>query len=81
MYASNKCEHQDVIRVVVSSDKSFDDAVAQGIREVQKVHHDFKFQTYEVVNMQGTIKYDGEEPGCEFFQVVLDLAGVHSHDH
>ncbi len=81
MHGSNQNLHQDVIRIIASSDQSFDDAVREGIRELKfgGKHNDLEFQTFEVVQLQGTISDD--EKGCnvQFFQAVIDAAGVHKH--
>lgn len=81
MHGSNKNVHQDVIRIIASSDDSFDDAVKQGIKELKKgkFHQDLEFVSYEVVQLQGTIKDHGDSCEAEFYQVVLDVAGVHKH--
>ncbi|MEM1206567.1 MAG: dodecin family protein [Acidobacteriota bacterium] len=75
MFALNENRHQDVLRVIVSSDKSFDDAVRDGLPEVQKHHPHIAMKTFEAVQLQGTIE-NGE---VQYFQVVLDIAGVHEH--
>jgi flavin-binding protein dodecin len=77
MHASHENRHQDVIRVIVSSDKSFDEAVRKGIPDVDKDHPELEFKAFEVVQLQGVIR-DGE---VKVFQVVLDVAGFHKHDH
>ena len=77
MYALTENRHQDVLRVIVSSDKSFDDAVRDGIPQVQADHPEIEMRTYEAVQLQGTI----QEGQVQYFQVVLDIAGIHKHDH
>ncbi|MDJ0695977.1 dodecin domain-containing protein [Mastigocoleus sp. MO_188.B34] len=81
MHGSKENVHQDVIRIIASSDNSFDDAVKQGIKELKKgkFHQDLKFVSYEVVQLQGTIKDTEKSCEAEFYQVVLDVAGVHKH--
>ena len=81
MKSSNKNEHQDVIRIIATSDKSFDDAVAEGIKELKHgdSHSDLEFTSYEVVQLQGTINDDGKSCKAEFYQVVMDVAGTHKH--
>ena len=82
MHGSNQNVHQDVIRIIASSNKSFDDAVKEGIKELKKgpSHKDLEFKTYEVVQLQGTIRDHGDSCEAEFYQVVLDAAGVHTSD-
>ena len=77
MFALTENRHQDVLRVIVSSDKSFDDAVRYGVPQVQKDHPEIEMRTFEAVQLQGTIK-GGD---VQVFQVVLDIAGIHKHDH
>ena len=81
MKSSNKNEHQDVIRIIATSDKSFDDAVSEGIKELRfgDRHSELEFTSYEVVQLQGSISDDGKSCKCEFYQVVLDVAGTHRH--
>lgn len=82
MKSSNKNEHQDVIRIIATSDKSFDDAVCEGIKELKAddgKHSDLEFTSYEVVQLQGTISDDGKSCKAEFYQVVMDVAGTHKH--
>ncbi len=81
MHGSNQNLHQDVIRIIASSDRSFDDAVKAGIKELKngEFHQDLEFVSYEVVQLQGTIKDTGKSCEAEFYQVVLDVAGVHKH--
>ena len=84
MHGSNENVHQDIIRIIASSNKSFDDAVKEGIKELKKgpFHEDIEFKTYEVVQLQGTISDHGNSCEAEFYQVVLDAAGVHKvHKH
>ncbi len=82
MHASKKNKHQDIIRIVASSTDSFDEAVKEGIKELKEggKHNDLEFETYEVVQLQGTISDTGESCKAEFYQVVLDVAGVHKHE-
>ncbi len=84
MHGSNENVHQDVIRIIASSERSFDDAVKKGIQELKKgkFHRDLEFVSYEVVQFQGTIQDDKDLDLCEakLFQVVLDVAGVHKHE-
>ncbi len=77
MFALNENRHQDVLRVIVSSKTSFDDAVRDGIPQVQKDHPEIDMRTYEAVQLQGTIR----KGKVRVFQVVLDIAGIHEHDH
>ena len=77
MYALTENIHQDVLRVIVSSDQSFDDAVRDGIPQVQADHPEIEMRTYEVVQLQGTIM----QGQVQLFQAVLDIAGPHKHDH
>ncbi len=81
MKSSNKNEDQDVIRIIATSDKSFDDAVREGIKELKFAgrHSDLEFTSYEVVQLQGSISDDGQSCMSEFYQVVLDVAGTHNH--
>ena len=81
MKSSNKNEHQDVIRIIAASDKSFDDAVREGIKELRdgNRHPELEFTSYEVVQLQGSINDDGQSCRCEFYQVVLDVVGTHKH--
>ena len=81
MKSSNKNEHQDVIPIIATSDKSFDDAVCEGIKELRYGGHhpDLEFTSYKVVQLQGTISDDGKSCSAEFYQVVLDVAGTHKH--
>ena len=81
MHGSKENVHQDVIRIIASSHDSFDDAVKQGIKELKKgeFHQELEFVSYEVVQLQGTIKDSGNSCAAEFYQVVLDVAGVHKH--
>ncbi len=83
MHGSNQNVHQDVIRIIASSDQSFDDAVKKGIKELKEggFHKNLEFRTYEVVQLQGTISDTGNSCSAEFYQVVLDAAGVHKHEH
>jgi len=83
MHGSNQNEHQDILRIVASSSNSFDDAVKKGIKELKEGgrHNDLEFKTYEVVQLQGTISDTGKSCEAQFYQVVLDVAGVHIHDH
>ncbi|PRQ09501.1 dodecin domain-containing protein [Enhygromyxa salina] len=79
MHATNANKHQDVIRIVASSTKSFDDAVRNGISQIlQGPHHDnLRFTNYEVVGFQGTIKHDDNKCEVMLFQVVMEAAGDH----
>ena len=83
MLATHKSEHQDVIRIITYSDKSFDDAVKNGIAElVNGPHHkNLHFTNFEVVQLQGSIKYPSANTcQVDIFQVVMDVAGTHKHD-
>ncbi|MEM9680241.1 MAG: dodecin domain-containing protein [Bacteroidota bacterium] len=67
MLANHGIEHQDVIRIIGSSTSSFDDAVKNGISTIKEGHAGtprahLKFVSFEVVQMQGTIKDDGKDP-------------------
>ena len=81
MHGSKKNEHQDVVRIIASSNESFDDAVKEGIKELKfgGKHKDLEFRTYEVVQLQGTISDLGDSCEADFYQVVLNAAGVHKH--
>jgi len=82
MKNTNKNEHQDVITIIASSDRSFDDAVSRGIKQLKDphgFHKDLEFTSYEVVQLQGTITDRGDSCEPEFFQVVLAVAGSHKH--
>ena len=82
MKSSNKNEHQDIIRIIATSNQSFDDAVCEGIKELKKpngLHDDLEFTSYEVVQLQGTIMDQGNACEAEFYQVVMDVAGTHKH--
>lgn len=82
MKNTNTNEHQDVITIIASSDKSFDDAVAQGIKQLKDPnghHKNLKFTSYEVAQMQGTIIDNGTTCDPEFYQVVMNVAGSHKH--
>ncbi|MEO1375533.1 MAG: dodecin domain-containing protein, partial [Cyanobacteria bacterium J06635_10] len=62
MHGSNQNLHQDVIRIIASSNISFDEAVKEGIKELKQggKHDDLEFQTFEVVQLQGTISDSGD---------------------
>lgn len=82
MKSTHKNEHQDVITIIASSDRSFDDAVAQGIKQLKDPHgshKDLEFTSYEVVQMQGSICDRGDSCEPEFYQVVMNVAGSHKH--
>ena len=82
MKSTHKNEHQDVIRIIASSDDSFDDAVAQGIKQLKDPHgphKELEFTSFEVVQLQGTISDKGDSCEPEFYQVVMDVAGSHKH--
>lgn len=81
MHGSNQNLHQDVIRIIASSNQSFDEAVREGVRELKRggFHDNLEFQTFEVVQFQGTISDSGDSCDVEFFQAVIDAAGVHKH--
>ncbi len=82
MKSTERNEHQDVIKIVASSDRSFDDAVARGIKQLKDPHgphKDLKFTSYEVVQLQGTISDRGDWCEPEFYQVVMNVAGSHQH--
>ena len=84
MKNTNANEHQDVITIIASSKKSFDDAVAKGVQQLKDPHgphRDLKFTSYEVVQMQGTIRDRGKSCDPEFYQVVMNVAGSHEHEH
>jgi hypothetical protein len=68
-------QHQDVIRIVSSSSKSFDDAVAVGIKELlEGPHHkDLRFSKFTVVLLSGIVSPDGEI----LFEATLDVVGDH----
>lgn len=71
-------QHQDVIRIVSSSSKSFDDAVEAGIKELlEGPHHkDLRFSKFKVVMLGGRIGPDGEI----LYEAVLDVVGEHLPD-
>lgn len=82
MLAKHTIEHQDVIRIIGSSENSFDEAVANGIATIKEGHAgtpraELDFVTFEVVQLQGTI--DGTQ--VALYQAVLDVVGVHHHHH
>lgn len=81
MHGSHLNEHQDVIRIISSSTNSFDEAVKDGIASLAHHHGDLIFKAFEVVELQGTIQYEGKTPQVQYFQAVLDVAGVHAHHH
>ncbi|MEM1319830.1 MAG: dodecin domain-containing protein [Bacteroidota bacterium] len=84
MLAKHSAEHQDVIRIIGSSPNSFDEAVKNGIATIKEGHEGtprakLDFITFEVVQLQGTIKDSTE---VALYQAVLDVVGVHHHhDH
>ncbi|MEM8962249.1 MAG: dodecin domain-containing protein [Acidobacteriota bacterium] len=77
MFASHENRHQDVLRAIVSSETSFDDAVRDGIPEIAHDHPELEFKTFEAVAFQGVIRDDN----VKVFQVVIDIAGFHKHSH
>ena len=82
MKNTHKNEHQDVITIIASSDKSFDDAVAEGIKQLKDPHGPHRrltFTSYEVVQLQGTIDDHGDSCEPEFYQVVMNVTGSHKH--
>ncbi len=85
MFAKHTTEHQDVIRIIGSSEKSFDDAVQNGISSIKEGHHgtpraELDFVSFEVVQLQGTINDGGSEsPQVHLYQAVIDVVGVHEH--
>jgi len=85
MLAKHTTEHQDVIRIIGSSEKSFDDAVLNGISTIKEGHQGtprahLDFVSFEVVQLQGSIKDGGNNmPEVQLFQAVLDVVGVHKH--
>ncbi|NVB36909.1 dodecin domain-containing protein [Pseudenhygromyxa sp. WMMC2535] len=83
MHTTNSNEHQDIIRILASSDKSFDEAVQNGVRQLVSGHHhqSLRFTNFEVVQMQGIIQHDDNRCEVTIFQVVMDVAGKHKHDH
>ncbi|MDN5213215.1 dodecin domain-containing protein [Fulvivirgaceae bacterium BMA12] len=86
MLANHGVEHQDVIRIIGSSEKSFDEAVQNGISTIREGHAgtpraELHYVSFEVVQLQGLIKDNGEAPGVSLFQAVLDVVGVHRHEH
>jgi flavin-binding protein dodecin len=83
MFASNVDTHQDVI-TVVSSGKTVDEAIQDGIAEVTERpghHADLHFKTFEVVSIQGTIEQSqkGQSGKVNAVQVVLRVFGTHQH--
>lgn len=86
MLSHHGIEHQDVIRIIGSSPNSFDEAVQNGIETIKEGHQGtprahLDFVSFEVVQMQGLISDNGEKPKVTMYQAVLDVVGVHHHDH
>ena len=86
MLANHGIEHQDVIRIIGSSENSFDEAVQNGISTIKEGHAGtprakLHFVSFEVVQLQGTLEDNGETPKVSLFQAVLDVVGVHHHEH
>ncbi|GEM_PF-1786721 len=84
MLAKHTIDHQDVIRIIGSSTRSFDDAVRKGIASIKHGHQGtprdhLDFVTFEVVQLQGTIDSEGKNPQVSLYQAVLDVVGVHHH--
>lgn len=80
MKSTHHNEHQDVITIIASSDRSFDDAVYQGISQLKDPrgsHRDLQFTSFEVVQFQGSIVDRGDMCVPEFFQVVMKVTGSH----
>ena len=80
MKCTHHNEHQDVITIIASSEESFDDAVARGIRQLKhpdSPHKDLTFTSYEVVQLQGSISDRGRMCMPEFYQVVMKVTGSH----
>lgn len=83
-----QAQHQELVTILVASNTSFDEAIAQGIREAQQVHPELYFTKYEVKRMKGTISYTtqgqpGAVPGAlsagiGFYEVELELQGIHT---
>lgn len=83
-----QAQHQEIITVLVASNLSFDDAVAQGLREAQLMHPELYLIKYEVKRMKGTISYTpqgqpGALPGAlsagvGFYELELEVAGLHT---
>lgn len=83
MLSNHGIEHQDVIRIIGSSENSFDEAVANGIATIKEGHQGsprehLDFVTFEVVQLQGVIKGSKE---VALYQAVMDVVGVHKHDY
>jgi hypothetical protein len=72
-------KHQDVIRIIASSNKSFEDAVQTGIQElVSGPHHkDLRFSRFLVVLVGGMIDEDNQGNATITYEVVLDVTGEH----
>ncbi|MGD1847541.1 MAG: dodecin domain-containing protein [Salibacteraceae bacterium] len=86
MQSHHGIEHQDVIRIIGSSKNSFDEAVQNGISTIKEGHGGtprahLDFVSFEVVQLQGTIEDDGKQPTVAVYQAVLDVVGVHRHEH
>lgn len=85
MLAQHSIEHQDAIRVIGSSENSFDEAVANGISTIKEAHGGtprvhLDFVSFEVVQLQGVIQDGGRErPQVRIYQAVIDVVGVHRH--
>lgn len=82
MHTTNHNAHQDIIRILGSSENSFDDAVKNAIRQIVfgPHHKNLRFTNFEVVSMQGIIEHTDENCEVTVFQVVMDVAGNHVHD-
>jgi len=85
MLVKHTAEHQDVIRIIGSSENSFDEAVENGIKTIKEGHQgtpraELDFVSFEIVQMQGTIKKgDTIKPEVKLYQAVIDVVGVHKH--
>ncbi len=81
-------QHQEIITIQVASNLSFEDAIAQGLREAQQMHPELYLGKYEVKRMKGTISYTatgqpGALPGAVsagigFYEVELEVQGFHT---
>jgi flavin-binding protein dodecin len=72
-------QHQDVIRILSSSTKSFDDAVQSGIQELLSGphHKNLRFTKFEIVRLQGTIEQNAQDEAAIEYQALIDVTGHH----
>lgn len=79
MYASNQNEHQDVLTIIASSEKSVEDAITKGLAQLRRApeHQNIRLRTFQIVSIQGTVRDDGQTCTVERFQVALQVCGGH----